>query len=225
MTTLLSNATVRNKTDVREAAADYHECEWMPIPLRHAAKSPLPKEWQKLRRDAFDLEEFFPRGCRLNVGLSLGEPSGGLIDCDLDCPEARAAAAVLMPHTDMIWGRESAPDSHRGYVVTDPPDKASEPWNDPLRSGKGARLLELRSTGGQTVVPPSILPGDDDGKFEEPCVWRSQDKPAAVQVSELITTMSEVAVAALLGRYWPSGNRHDAALALSGGLLGLTHYA
>jgi hypothetical protein len=119
----------------------------------------------------------------------------------------------------MIWGRRSAPDSHRGYVVADPPDKASEKYDDPLRKGKGARLLELRSTTGQTVVPPSTLPGDDAGKIEEPCVWAEDGDPAQVGLADLWRALNKVTSAALIGRYWRPGTRHDAALALAGVLL------
>lgn len=204
---------------VRTAAERYLTRGWVPIPLRYKSKQPISKKWEQITLDGFDLDEQFPVGSRLNVGISFGEPSGGLVDCDLDCDEARRAASILMPPTGLIWGRASAPDSHRGYVVADPPHKASHPWTDPLRKGKGARLMELRSTGGQTVVPPSILPGDDAGKIEEPCVWRENGDPAHLDLDELKRVLNRVAAAALIGRYWREGTRHDCVLALAGGLL------
>jgi hypothetical protein len=203
----------------RAAAAGYLSRGWVPIPLRPVSKRPVPERWEQLTRERYDLDGLFPPGCGLNVGISLGAPSGGLIDADLDCAEARRAAAILLPTTGMIWGRRSAPDSHRGYVVADPPAKASHPWSDPLRKGKGARLLELRSTGGQTVAPPSILPGDGDGKVEEPCVWSADSDPAGIHLDDLMRAANRVAVAALLARYWRETTRHDCALALAGGLL------
>src|SRR5262249_17762194 len=155
-------------------------------------------------------------GSSFNIGLSLGEPSGGLVDVDLDCPEARAAAAVLLPPTGWVWGRSSAPDSHFGYVVADPPRKASDGFTDPIRRGKDARLLERGGTGGQRVFPPSILPGDEAaGKSEEPCVWKTNTQPATVSLPELRTAVRRVAAASLLGRYWPMHSRHDASLALA----------
>lgn len=205
--------------NVREAAKAYLARGWVPVPLAERSKRPLPAKWERITRDGYDLDALFPAGRALNVGISLGEPSGGLVDCDLDCPEARAAATVLMPATGLVWGRRSASDSHRGYVVSDPPRKASHPWDDPVRKGKGARLLELRSTTGQTVVPPSLLPGDEGGKVEEPCVWRVNGEPAPIDLDELRCAMNRVAAAALLGRYWRPSTRHDSALALAGGLL------
>jgi hypothetical protein len=60
--------------------------------------------------------------------------------------------------------------------------------------------MELRSTGGQTVAPPSILPGDDGGKIEEPCVWRENGEPAQIDLDELTRVLNRVAAAALIGR-------------------------
>jgi hypothetical protein len=168
-----------------------------------------------------DIDKAFPIDTQGNVGVLLGEPSGGLVDLDLDCPEVRAAAVHLAPATPCVCGRRSATNSHRGYVVTDPPKKATDPRNDPLRGrGKGARLLELRSTGSQTILPPSLLPGDSDvGKIEEPCEWKESGVPARVELAALVRAVDRIAAAALLGRYWPVGARHDCALALVGGLL------
>jgi hypothetical protein len=204
---------------VRGAAEQYLTRGWVPIPLKYKSKQPIPTGWEKITLDGFDIDTHFPVHQPRNIGISLGAPSNGLIDCDLDCEEARRAAAVLLPPTGMIWGRKAAPDSHRGYLVVDPPAKATEPYTDPVRKGKNARLLELRSTGGQTVVPPSILPGDEDSdKIEEPCVWRSNEEPTHIELGCLRRAMSRAAVAALLGRYWLTGNRHTCALALAGGL-------
>src|SRR5262249_33437497 len=197
----VSTAT-SSRQGVRAAAAGYLERGWVPVPLR--GKAPVPSGWQKLTRDGYDLGAMFPAGQPLNVGLLLGEPSGGLIDADLDCPDARAAAVVLLPETGMVWGRQSAPDSHYGYVVQDPPSKASDKFDDPLRSGKGTRLAELRSTGGQTVVVPSVYPADpEDGHpSAEPCVWSAGGDPSPVVLADLWRLLNRVAAAALLGRYW-----------------------
>src|SRR5262249_20789517 len=52
-----------------------------------------------------------------NVGVLLGEPSGGLIDIDLDCREAVELAASLLPHTGAVFGRSSKRRSHHVYVA------------------------------------------------------------------------------------------------------------
>jgi hypothetical protein len=61
-------------------AERYRERGWVPIPLLYRSNKPLPKKWEQISLDGFDLNEQFPVGGRLNVGISLGEPSGGLVD-------------------------------------------------------------------------------------------------------------------------------------------------
>jgi hypothetical protein len=65
-----------------------------------------------------------------------------------------------------------------------------------------------------TVYPPSTH--KDTG---ERIAWERFTDPADVSLAELQKAVRELAAAALLGRHWPTGTRHDAALALSGGLL------
>jgi putative DNA primase/helicase len=63
------------------------------------------------------------------------------------------------------------------------------------------------------VVPPSRHPSG------EPIEWGGGDrKPVAISAEVLADAVAELASAALLARAWPSGARHDAALALAGGL-------
>jgi DNA polymerase I-like protein with 3'-5' exonuclease and polymerase domains len=179
----------------------------------------LRTEWEQLRVAEAEIDALFPEGS--NVGLLLGEPSGGLVDGDLDCPEARLAAPFLLPKTGMVGGRESAPDSHRFYVVNDPPKKAAEKYLDPCVADRSdGLLLELRSTGGQTVVAPSVYGAEPEKGHPkpEPFVWSKHGEPARVNVKVLQTAVRATAAAALVGRYWPKRARHDAALALAGAL-------
>jgi hypothetical protein len=191
---------------------------YAPLPLPCPGKKPALEDWPSLRLTPDDLDAHFPAGKRVNVGVLNGDPSGGLVDVDLDCPEARRAAPLLMPDTDMVTGRASAPDSHYWYVVEDPPKKAGDGYDDPT---DGRHLMEFRSTGGQTVLPPSVYPAEPDKGHPqpEPCVWHRAGLPARVNRAELLAAVVAVAAAALLGRHWPARNRHNAALALAGGLL------
>ena len=207
----------------REAAIRYHKQGWVPLPLPHLKKRPVLPDWSNFRFDLSALDEHFPAGGEQNIGLLLGAPSNGLVDVDLDCPEARAAAPFLLPKTDMIGGRESAPDSHWWYIVDSPPEKSATDLNDPtkLDNDPTRHMLELRSTGGQTVVPPSIYPTDLEKGHPEPerSVWSKRTGPARVNFIDLWVAVRAVGAAALLGRYWPRGSRNKAALALAGGLL------
>ncbi len=204
----------------REAAHHYRERGWRPIPLPAGSKKPTTPRWQHLSLSASELDRCFPTGA--NIGILLGEPSGGLVDVDLDCAEAVAAAAALLPPTDMISGRGRNPRSHYWYVVDAPPAKASTKWVDPTATGANATLVELRSSGGQTCVPPSVVSEQVEGvRCPDTYIWHAGGDPARVDVATLRSAVARLAAAALIARYWPAqGARHDAAMAWAGVLSG-----
>ncbi|ABB16095.1 DNA repair protein RadA domain protein [Carboxydothermus hydrogenoformans Z-2901] len=77
-------------------------------------------------------------------------------------------------------------------------------------------LVELRSTGCQTVFPPSIHPSG------EAITWHKEGQPTQVSKAELEKACSKLASAVLIAKHWPSqGTRQDTALALAGGLIRL----
>lgn len=192
------------------AARTAIEQGWSPIPIPRGGKRPVLKDWTNLRyRSAHELEDAFEEDS--NLGLLLGAPSSGLVDVDLDCLEARMLADAFLPHTGMVHGRDGAPGSHRWYVVN--AEVATKRYQTP--APEAATLLELRSTGGQTVIPPSIHPSG------EQIEWESDElKPAKISRVVLKKAVRELAAATLLARSWPgTGGRHDASLALAGGLM------
>src|SRR5437899_2975451 len=89
-------------SDVLAAARSYIQRGWAPVPIPHREKGPRLRDWQKLRLTEDDLPTYFSD--RNNVGLLLGKPSGGLVDVDLDTPEAVAVALALLPTTGRIHG-------------------------------------------------------------------------------------------------------------------------
>lgn len=204
---------------VRDAARDFLRRGLYSVPLLPRSKKIVREGWEQWRIGEADIDAMFATDA--NIGLLLGEPSGGLVDVDLDCPEAVRAAPALLPDTGMISGRQSAPTSHWWYSVESPPAKASDKFHDPTAADRRAGLLlELRSTGGQSVAPPSTYPPEpENGLGAEACVWHRHGGPARVDLDDLRAAVMRVAAAALLGRHWPAGARHDAALALAGGLL------
>lgn len=203
-----------------EAARRELARSFVPVPACPKTKRPCVDQWERLRLDRVDVDVLFPPGKDLNLAVLNGEPSRGLNDVDLDCKEARAAAPYLLPPTGMVWGRRSCPTSHYGYLVDHPPRTASESFDDPTLPEDRAHLLELRSTGGITIIPPSIVPADEaKGKVEEPVVWQQDGDPAAAKVDDLRRAVRRVAAAALLGRYLGNGRRHNPVRALAGGLL------
>jgi replicative DNA helicase len=142
----------------------------------------------------------------------LGEPSGGLVDVDLDCAAAVRLAPVFLPATGAVFGRLSAPASHYLYIAD---GATTARFADPTVSdGERGMLLELRSTGCQTLLPPSTHPVGERVAWEP----AHDGDPVKVDATDLARRVRHLAAAALLARHW-TGVRHFAAGALAGGLL------
>jgi hypothetical protein len=189
------------------AALGYVEQGCAVVPVRPHSKRPRHKAWTALRISAADIPRYFHEGD--NIGVLLGEASNGLVDVDLDCNEALKLADAFLPATSMVHGRRGKSASHRWYRASSPVGKTQK-----FCGPEGNTLVELRSTGGQTVVPPSI---HESG---ESIVWESNGIPATVVFESLAQNVAKLAAGALLAQHWPApGTRHDAALALAGLLL------
>jgi hypothetical protein len=192
-------------TPVLDAARRELQRGRQPIPIPLGKKGPVLQAWQTLRYSEEDLPNYF--GLPSNLGILNGEPSSNHIDLDLDCPEAVKLADVFLPSTHSVFGRMGKPRSHRTYIA------------DPLiptiqfRDSDGSILLEVRSTGSQTVIPPSTHPSG------ELILWDEDGDPARVDGNYLLDQAGTLAAACILVRHYPEhGGRHDAALALAGGL-------
>ena len=135
-----------------EAAKVYLGLGLGPIPIPHGQKSPVLQGWPSLRLTETDLPRYFTNG--ENIGLLLGEASNGLMDTDLDCPEAVAVAEYILP-TTLMSGREKSPRSHYWYLTTPLPKYRK------FTEINGETILEIRGAGHQTVVPPSPPPEGD----------------------------------------------------------------
>src|SRR5829696_8690686 len=114
------------------------------IPIPRGAKAPALKHWTELRLTEAELEPHFTAPC--NLGLLLGEPSGWIVDIDLDTSEAVRAAPFFFPPT-FTYGRESRPGSHL-LIISKGATMQRYKFKDQL-------LLEVRSTGTQSLIPPS----------------------------------------------------------------------
>ncbi len=201
-----------HQVELLPALQAFHARGWALIPVPHKQKRPIFRDWQHLRLTADELANAFPTPT--NVGVLLGEPSGGLIDIDLDSSEAPLLADRFLPPTDAVFGRAAAPRAHRLYLTDEAIPTAK--FRDPIVPTDHARamLVELRSIGAQTLVPPSVHPSGEE------IIWASNGEPVEVGADALQRAVARLAAGALLARHWPAaGNRHEAALALSGGLL------
>ncbi len=172
------------------------------VPIPYQQKAPTIPGWQNLRITAETAPQYF-NGEPQNIGVLLGEPSGWLVDIDLDCDEAIAAAPYLLPPTGS-FGRKTTPASHYLYEAKDARTKKYV-WH-------GDTLVELRSTGCQTVFPGSTHPSGEAVEYHH------RQKVTQLDAADLQHLVAKVAAAAVIGQHW-TGARHDTTLALSGALL------
>ncbi|MDQ3436717.1 MAG: bifunctional DNA primase/polymerase [Actinomycetota bacterium] len=199
-----------NTEERRRAAAVLIRRGAAPIPA--GEKNPGRRGWEALRITEEEIPAYWNNG--QNVGLLCGEPSGGRVDVDLDADEAVKIAGRFLAPT-LTSGRKGRPHSHWWYVS---PGIVSCDW----KGADGNKLVELRSTGRQTLVAPSTHPDGDA------YVWHTETglKMAEIDGAELTRRLRELATAVLIARHLPpirtgteGGGRHDYALAVAGFLL------
>src|SRR5262245_16448802 len=129
------------------------------------------------------------------LGVRLGEPSGDLVDVDLDCPEAQAAAPLWLPRTAGISGPARKPETP-GIYPPSPPPTAFKCADAPGVSQAPPTFIELRSTGLQTVWPPSLhVESGEQVRFDQ------DGRPTRVEPLALTAAVRQVGATALLTRY------------------------
>jgi hypothetical protein len=167
------------------AVRHYVDAGWRLVAIPPRSKRPIG-EWQTREYSLAELELG-------NVGVRLGEPSGWLVDVDLDSAEAIVLADQVFPRT-LTFGRASKPRSHRLYT-------ASGAATRQFRAPDGQMIVELRSTGAQTVLPGSV---HESG---EPIEWDDErdsvELPHAalsIDAGELLELVAQLAVSALIMR-------------------------
>jgi putative DNA primase/helicase len=198
----------QDQTAIAEHARGYMEDGNAPIPVPMGEKNPNRPGWQNERWNPEDAPRLWNNG--QGIGILWGEPSGGRIDIDCDWTEARAVAQHMAPPT-RTFGRAGSPASHRIYRAssdsTIPATKRFKvPGDGPKRS-----VVELLSTGAQSLVPPSMHESGERREFYEECAVTELDG------AEISNLAADIATAALLVRNWPGvGARHDYVLAATG---------
>jgi replicative DNA helicase len=172
-------------------AASYLARGWAVVPIPYRTKRPVLDGWQKLRFTPETLPQHF-NGRAQNVGVILGEASGGLADVDLDCLEAIELAPQFLPPT-ATFGRASKPASHWLYAAPGAQTRQ-------FKASPSETLVELRAggSGHQTVFPGSVH------ECGEPIEWTAPDAtPAALPATDLAQRVAQLAVACLILRRSP----------------------
>lgn len=192
--------------------AEYLRRGWALITLPSRSKKPNSKGWQNERATLDTIREAIEAGRDPNLGVMLGEPSANLTRVDLDHPAAVRAAPVILPPTGLVLGREGNPRSGYFYVVEGGLN-GSITIKDPTSTGDEATLLDLLWTGKMSVIPPSVHPSG--GSYG----WHEFKQAARVSAEELEKRCRFLGAVAMMAEHWPDGARHDATMALVGGLL------
>lgn len=163
-------------------------------------KAPRTPGWpDKGVKDADQALRIFGSGKR-NIGIVLGERSGGVIDVDLDCPEA-LARTHLLPNTSSVFGRVSTPRSHFVYKCDEYAPTIK--FVDPFLSADDATIIEVRGDGGvQTVFPPSIHPS---GEIIE---WDNFGDFSHQSYDEIVRAARAIAVEVVVERHGQQALEH-----------------
>lgn len=208
--------SVKSKLDSRAIARIWMQDGFSPVPLGEQSKRPKGGEgWNKLRVTEDTVDKHFHNGD--NVGILWGAASNWIIDIDLDWDESVAVARRILPKTK-TYGRDTRPRSHYLYRCQ---NAKGGKWTSPPKNNKTedegiSVIVELRSTGSQSVVPPSLHPDGDRYQFNDDIEYTE------ITPRSLEKILGRVAAASLLARHYPiSGARHDYVCAITGTLLHL----
>lgn len=205
------------KYDFQTVATLYMEKGIAVLPLEAGDKKPLNGyKWGDKQLTKEELKNIPPTS---NIGMILGERSGGIVDFDFDRQEAQ----YLIPHIALklkFFGRTSSRYAHGMAMCKD----AGQTIQYGLSKKEGALLgisegklmiLELRSSGSYTMIPPSIHPSG------EPLCWHANDELPEHDWETLVRHAGLLAFLAVILIAYPRqrGARDEICMALAGTLL------
>ncbi|NWH07344.1 MAG: bifunctional DNA primase/polymerase [Alphaproteobacteria bacterium] len=212
---IAENASPTKREALIEAARGYLARGWTPIRLGPRAKVP-PGKHDANTVTAENAERLLDHG-GYNLGLRLGPEHGGLVDFDLDWPEARRIGAKLLFALPK-FGRAGAPGSHYlflcpGFDKTVKFDIPELKGTEGLPEEHAACVLEVRGKG-HTMAPPSVHPSG------EQVSWERDVAPLSMSAADALKRAGLIAFLSVVARFYPAqGSRDDFCMALSGALL------
>ena len=194
----------QSPTNALEYAAAYTRMGLTVVP--NEGKRPLLQDWTNRRLTEEELPSRFGDG--QNLGLVNGEASGGLVIIDVDVSEALKIADLFLKKI-LRSGREGTPDAHAWYRS---PGAKTKKYQDV----DGTVLLEVRSDGCQTLVPPSVHPNGECYRWDRNGI----PEPVEVVADELESRCTQLTTATVVARHMPpEGGRHEYAKAVIGSLM------
>lgn len=213
--TLPEPAAAAKPDPLLAAARGYLARGLVPIRLGNLSKLP-PGKHDANTVTAENAADLLPYA-NLNLGLRLGADGGGLVDFDLDWPEARRVGAQML-YALPRFGRAGAPGSHYlflcpGFDKTVKFDIPELKGVDGLPDEHAVCVLEVRGKG-HTMAPPSVHPNG------EAVVWERDVALLEMRAADALKRAGLIAFLSVVARFYPAqGGRDDFCLALSGALL------
>lgn len=182
-------------------------------PTHFRGKNPHANNWQEKPVPYEDLKIMMNGETPINVSILLGKYSNGIVDIDLDSPSAIYLASEWLPDTGLVFGRASTRGAHRLYRIEGSENTKTKPFDNPTLKH---RILEFRSTGGYTVIPPST---HEEGELIE---WDRTEGITEVDYEDLIIACQRLAVACMWAERWElmvkNRQTHTTNIALAGAL-------
>lgn len=202
-----SRPASKHEVEIHRAYLDYEANGWKPVLLYRGKKRPIGNDW--LEKPAHPIEDFSGHH---NIGVALGAKSGGLADIDIDHPDLLAAAPYFLPPTGAKFGRYygKSEQSLAHWLYRAPADKTY------VLKYQGKVVCEIRSTGGQTVFPPSFIYDDDIRDLDLVC-WdggAKKEAPSLQDVAEvsfdyLKSCVNLLTASVFVSQYFTKGGFHD----------------
>lgn len=191
------------------------------IPLKPASKEPVRGyKWTTQQVCHEEIEQYFTTVN--NIGIALGERSGGLVDIDFDSLYAAAIGRKLFAHLPG-FGRKSSPLSHKVAICSNPGNTKQFKLSDKeanilsITPEEKNVILEVRGNGAYTMFPPSMHPTG------EHISWHNgfPDNIPKMTWEELVQKAGLCAFLAIVLRMYPktAGARDAICMALAGVLL------
>lgn len=155
-------------------AARYHDMGYNVLPLRPMTKRPFSNgwsEWCHRKQQSFQVDSWASSHADFNIGIVLGEASGIIaLDFDNDVNGLHAKIEALVP------GSPARKKGNKGYTsfYRFNGERAKKWYKD------DKAVVEILSTGNQTVVPPSIHPDT-----KQAYTWLSEDTLLDLNPSDL----------------------------------------
>ena len=179
-------------------AIDYINEGLNPIPIPLKQKAPNIPNWQKLKVNNSNVEQYF-NGQPSNIGVVLGK---NIVDVDIDSNFVKPFCDILLPNTGKIFGRQSNPRSHYLFKSSGTSKKFE------IRNNT---LIEIRTGDQQTVFPPSIHTSG------EKISWEKNTSYGEIDFTDLHQKVGLIAFLGFVLSQYPSsaGTRDELCLCIS----------